>query len=258
MKEEFTSHSQTPELLLAEGLQAHISGDFEGAIILREQAANLMSAQDPRYPGVQGTIALAYDRLGKHPEAVMAASIGYDTLYSRLKGGYTTSAHREILLNDRPSIELHLGIVLTRATAQAIVDGKPYDSKQFSVANKMLQAAHNHQKEQRAASKRIHQWDINMLRRRAGAIALDPNAGKLKGIGIGIASVAKGVLSESPRFVDGTSGIEGPHKHRKLLRAKTKTVLGGLAATTQCVLALSKSQPATRAVAKIAASRAVF
>jgi len=263
MEDDPLSFPQTPEALLAEGLQAHIDGDFEDAICLRERAATMLGTADPRYPGVQGTIALAYDRLNRHEEAVGVARSAYDMLYRRLQSG-TTSAQQEILLTERPTVELHLGIVLARATAKLMLQNQPYDRKQYSVVSKMFEAAHIHQQELRAqqaqesTKSRIHQWDINLLRRRAGAIAMDPASPKLKGIQLGLHAMVKGVISESSHFVDGTSGIDGPQKYRKLLRAKSKAVLGGMAATAQCVLALSDSKISQRARAKIAASRAVF
>lgn len=248
---------QTTESLLSQGVEAHALGDFEEAIRLREAASQQMGIQDPRYPGLLGTIGLAYDRIGNHNQALQAAQVGYTTLYLRLKSEAITEAQREQLLNDRPTVELHLGLIVARATAKVAYAGEPFDRKQFTTARRLIDAAQAHQREQRASARKLHQWDINMLRRRAGAIAMDPDAPKGRGILLGFQAIAKGALSESPAFVAGTSIFEH-HAARARIRAKAKAVLGGAAATTQCILSLSSSKPAQRIKTKIAASKAVF
>lgn len=195
---------------------AHAQGDHETALTFRlKRLHEEADRRRPEYAGYLAASALNCEREGQHDEAVRRAN---DALQLRTYDG-ESEENQQIRMEQLPSVRINAGAVLLRSAARLRATD-PYATiteSRHQHADNLLALAMDGIRAQRTSRFRPHQHAVNVLPRLAMSEAVNGNSRRALKYALGSLAVAP--LSESPLFVEHTSGLSW--RGRALAKAKS-------------------------------------
>ena len=207
-------------------IASHVDGSYADALQSRLATLETMEPTNPRLPGVLGTVALTYERLGEHDTALQYAdrALSVPDPVEESKSAFRTR------VAERPSTELNVGIVYLRAAARARLaqDDQAAGIHQAN-ARARLRLAGAGIRAQREPG-RLHQHAINAASRVAALEVVEGR--RLAAMGRSLGALAVAPLSES-RIVTHSSNLTPKQQAKSVAKALGRgSAAMGIAALT--------------------------
>jgi hypothetical protein len=233
------------EQLMGEAVQQHGQQQYEAALALSTQAYEIAPDNSFEKGRAARDNSARYDRLGQQEEAETWARVAY-TVHDGLVTGMqrpTREAFRE-----RSVSAMYVGVNGLRKVFAARKAGIQTENPEALAAMRQTWSDLKAAKSQaQGINRKVDQYEVNAARRVSMAESLIGS--KKAGIAIGVRAVALAFWSESPRLDTANPNLTS----RQRLQAKTKALLGGVAALGTGLLSIPRINQSQQLATTIAA-----
>lgn len=218
------------EQLMVEAVRLHNQGQYESALALSTEAYEIAPDNSFEKGRAARDNSARYDRLGMAADAEEWAMMAYQTHDGLVK---TEGPTREAL-RERAVTAMYVGVSGLRKAMVAKRNGQAIDASALSFMKQTWSDIAQAKAQAEGINQKVDQYEINAARR--VSIAESLLGDRKKGLAIGARAVGLAFMSESPRLDTTNPNLTTIQR----LRAKTKALIGSVAAVGVGILATPK------------------